>query len=55
MAANWLRSTLVVVLVVGMGQGFFLCRRGGGGGKGKICWKDQNFFKAPPVDHVNSK
>ena len=31
MAANWLRSTLVVVLVVGMGQGFFLCRRGGGG------------------------
>ena len=35
MAANWLRSTLVVVLVVGMGQGFFLCRRGGGGVAGR--------------------
>ena len=27
----------------------------GGGGEGHTCWKDQNFCKAPPADHVNSK
>ena len=26
-----------------------------GGEGGKICLKDQNFCKPPPVDHVNSK
>ena len=34
-----------------LGTAHYLCR----GGEGKICWKDQNFRKAPPADHVNSK
>ena len=28
---------------------------GEAGGEGNTCWKDQNFCKAPPADHVNSK
>ena len=25
------------------------------GGKGKISWKDQDFYRTPLADHVNSK
>ena len=41
----------LIVDMIYLRTGHFLCR----GGEGKIYWKDQNFYKAPPPGQVISK
>ena len=45
LAPSTLRKGPVIIYVEG----------GGGGGERNTCWEDQNFCKAPPADHLNSK